>query len=62
MMAALDVMPWAAPAVLTVLVGIGVLLRRHRHGRAASVALAAAGVVAAIWVVSSIVMAMRAVA
>lgn len=62
MMAALDVLPWAAPAVLTVLVGTGVLLRRRRHGRAASVVLGVAGVVAAAWVISSVVMAMRAIA
>ena len=62
MMAALDVMPWAAPAVLTLLVGTGVLLRRRHHGRAASIVLIAAGVVAAAWVVSSVVMALRAIA
>ena len=62
MMAALDVMPWAAPALLTLLVGTGVILRRGRHARAATVALGAAAVLAALWVISSIVMAMTAIA
>jgi len=62
MMAALDVMPWAAPALLTLLVGTGVILRRGRHARAASVVLGAAAVLAALWVVSSVMMALRAIA
>ncbi|MBW6399901.1 hypothetical protein KPL78_18725 [Roseomonas sp. HJA6] len=62
MMVALDVMPWAAPALLTLLVGTGVILRRGRHARAASVVLGAAAVLAAAWVLSSVVMALRAVA
>ena len=62
MMVALDVMPWAAPALLTLLVGAGVILRRGRHARAASVVLGAAAVLAALWVVSSVMMALRAIA
>jgi hypothetical protein len=62
MMAALDIMPWAAPAILTILVGAGVLLRRGRHPRAANIVLAIAAVAAVAWLVSSVVMALRAIA
>lgn len=65
MMAAFDIMPWAMPALLTLLVGSAVILRRGRapwHARAASVVIGVAVVLAAGWVLSSIVMALRAIA
>lgn len=65
MMEALDFLPWALPALLTLLIGTGVLLRRGQgawHQRAASAAIGLALVLAAVWAVSSILMAFRAIA
>jgi hypothetical protein len=63
MIAALDAMPWAMPAILTVLVGTGAILRRHgRHARAASIVMAAALVLLVAWIVLGIMMALGAIA
>jgi hypothetical protein len=62
MMVALDIMPWALPAILTVLVGVGVLLRRHHHAGAARVVLGGALALLAAWIVLSLLMAVDAIA
>jgi hypothetical protein len=62
MMVALDVMPWALPAILTILVGVGVLLRRHHHAGAARVVLGVALVLLVAWIALSLLMAVGAIA
>ena len=65
MMEALDFLPWALPALLTLLIGTGALLRRRRDAwqqRAASIVIGIALGLAAIWAVSSVLMALRAIA
>jgi hypothetical protein len=62
MMVALDVMPWALPAILTILVGVGVLLRRHHHASAARVVLGVALVLLVAWIALSLLMAVGAIA
>lgn len=62
MMIALDVMPWLLPAILTVLVGVGVLLRRHHHAGPARVVLGAALVLLAAWIGLTLLMALGAIA
>ncbi|MBR0650991.1 hypothetical protein GXW78_15060 [Roseomonas terrae] len=64
MMAALDAMPWAMPALLTLLVGTGAILRRgHGAGRkrAASIVMGVALALGAVWIVASIALALRAI-
>ena len=63
MMVALDIMPWAMPALLTVLVGTGVILRRgHGAGRAraASIVMGIALALGALWILSGIAAALGA--
>ena len=62
MMAALDATPWALPAILTILVGIGVLLRRHRHPGPARVVLGVALVLLVAWIGLTLLMAVGAIA
>ena len=65
MMLALDIMPWAMPALLTVLVGAGVILRRgHTPGRqrAASLVMGAAILAGVLWIASGVLLALRAIA
>ncbi|CAH0270063.1 hypothetical protein [Roseomonas sp. CECT 9278] len=62
MMIALDVMPWLLPAILTILVGVGVLLRRHHRAAAARIVLGTALALLAAWVVLSLFMALGAIA
>ncbi|BDG73310.1 hypothetical protein [Roseomonas fluvialis] len=62
MMVALDVMPWALPAILTILVGVGVLLRRHHHPGPARVVLGVALVLLVAWIGLSLLLAVGAIA
>lgn len=62
MMIALDVMPWLLPAILTILVGAGVLLRRHHHPGPARVVLGAALVLLVVWGGLTLLMAVGAIA
>jgi hypothetical protein len=39
MMIALDVAPWTLPAMVTILMRVGVMLRRHHHAEDARVVL-----------------------
>lgn len=64
MMAALDAMPWTMPAILTLLVGTGAILRRgHGAGRAraARIVMGIALVLGVVWIVTGILLALRAV-